>query len=696
MSPGLRIHVVATALLSLLAAAGRAQQAGWPTYGGDPGGRRYSAAKQITRANVARLQPAWTFSLSAQEVVPPHRSGSFEATPILFDGLLYVSTETDRVIALDPATGAQRWAWDADIDWDRRFGVTSRGVASWTDSASGAESCARRIFLGTLDGRLVALDAADGRPCADFGANGAVDLTQGVDYRAHDNYSVTSPPAVVGDVVVVGSSIEDNYRVDVELGDVRGFDARTGRLLWTWEPIPWAKQQKLRTGAANTWSAIAADPEHGLVFLPTSSPSPDYYGGLRPGDDRDADSIVALDARSGRKVWAFQIVHHDIWDYDLPSEPLLFYFRGGVPAVAVTTKMGMIFVLNRLTGEPLYPIHERPVPVSDVPGEHAWPTQPFQDVPTLSPLTLDTRQRLGTTQQDDAFCRALLGRLRYDGLYTPPSMRGTVLFPGNLGGVNWGSAALDPATGVLYANTNRLPFVIRLLQRRPARAYPLRLVFILPLAVFGCVCVALAWRSPRRRGLLLAAAALSLAAASVCFVLRRVQKPAPQTPWAEPNGVLANRMARSYGNDAGAPWIVLREPMLAPSGAPCNPAPWGTVSAVNLNTAQAAWEAPLGARTAGEHLGSINLGGPMVTAGGLVFTAASQEPLLRAFDAATGAELWAGKLPAPALATPMSYTLHGRQYVVIAAGGRHTLEAESPDAVVAFALPETLSPARSN
>ena len=444
----------------------------WPTYGGDAGGQRYSSSAQINRNNVNQLTTAWVFHTAAQQpgAFDPSRTGAFESTPIFFKRALYITSPFDQVFAINPGNGDKLWSFDPRIDWTgRNLGIiTSRGVASWSAARTQplASVCSDRIFIGTLDGRLIAIDASTGQPCRDFGNNGEVDLTQNVDYRKGDNYSVTSPPTVIGDVVVVGASIEDNLRVDVELGDVRGFDVRTGKLLWTWEPIPWAKHQKVRTGAGNTWSIMAADIEHGIIYLPTSSASPDYYGGLRIGDDRDADSIVALDATTGKKLWAFQTVHHNIWDYDIAAEPLLFTFRGKIPAVAVTTKMGLVFVFNRLTGEPLYPIHERPVPQTDVPGEVTSPTQPFPDLPSLSPLTMDTTRQLGATPEDDRACRQTLSGLRYDGIYTPPSLRGSLLFPSNVGGVNWGSAALDPATGILYANTNRIPFLVQL-QRRP-------------------------------------------------------------------------------------------------------------------------------------------------------------------------------------------------------------------------------------
>ncbi len=318
-------------LLGVGRLGGQAQAGvGWPAYGGDAGGQRYSAAGQITRVNVSGLHAVWTYHTHALDSGRPGtKSAAFEATPVLFEGTLYLTTPFDRVIALDAATGAERWSYDPRLParaLEEGQLITSRGVAVWQGPA-GAEAvpCRDRILLGTLTGMLLALDARTGEACREFGKDGRVDLKKGVAYVAGDGFAVTSAPTVVGDVVVVGSSISDNYKVDVAMGSVRGYDVRTGRQLWSWDPIPWAQRQTVRTGAANAWSTISADPELGLVYVPTGSASVDYYGGTRPGDGRDADSVVALEAKTGRRVWGFQTVHHDLWDYDVAAEPLLFY-----------------------------------------------------------------------------------------------------------------------------------------------------------------------------------------------------------------------------------------------------------------------------------------------------------------------------------------------------------------------------------
>jgi quinoprotein glucose dehydrogenase len=661
----------------------------WPTYGGNAGGQRFSAAKQIDRRNVAQLHPVWTYHTHALD---SHRTGSeassFETTPVLFHGSLYLTTPFDEIIALDPATGVARWRYQPLLkDVDERYLVTSRGVATWHGGDTG--DCAARIFAGTDDGQLVSVDAATGRPCEGFGEHGRIDLRAGLT-RNERQLHVTSAPTVLGDVVVVGSSIPDNTAVDVAKGTVRAYDARTGQQIWTWEPIPWGAQQKVPTGAGNVWSTIAADPALALLYLPTGSASPDYYGGMRPGDGRDADSIVALEAKTGRKVWAFQLVHHDLWDYDVPSEPLLFTWHGNVPAVAVTTKMGMVFVLDRRTGIPLFPVDERPVPKSDVEGEVASATQPFSSLPPLSPLTMPTDgPNLDRDKADADFCREQMAGLRYDGMYTPPSLKGSLVFPGAIGGVNWGSAAYDPGSGILYANTNRLPYFVQLIVRHPAFMEGVRqtLATEWALIVLNVVFVggAILWLRRRKRwgsGWVGALVMLVSVSGLVCG-----------TSWIRTQmlrSTVEYAMRSSFGDDhspqKGAPYQLYRHPIVDHNGLPCTPALWGTLVALNLQTGKMAWEQAHGTQVPDKQTGSLSLGGVIVTAGGLVFSAGTREPLLRAYDAATGTELWKGNLPVSAQATPMTYEVNGRQFVVIAAGGHGLWGTKTGDAVVAFGL----------
>ena len=601
----------------------------WTAYGG-PGGTRYSSLKQITRENVTRLKPVWTYHTAAlQPETELNQKAAFEATPILIDGTLYLTTPFNRVIALDPATGAEHWTYDPKVDRSHDFSeVSSRGVAAWSDTkASPGAPCQLRIFEGTIDARLIALDGRNGKPCTDFGAAGTVDLTRGVVYgpEFRGNYQVTSAPTDVGELVITGSSIGDNGAVDMPRGVVRAYDARSGALRWTWDPIPWAEKQQVRTGAANAWSTFAADPARDLVFIPTGSASPDYYGGTRPGDNKWANSVVALKASTGTLVWGFQVVHHDLWDYDVASQPALIEYHGQ-PAVAVTTKIGHLFVLDRLTGKPLHTVEERAVPKSDIRGEDASSSQPIPAWSAVVPQKLTAADAWGSTSDARQWCRLKIESLRNDGLFTPPSVRGSIAFPGNIGGVNWGGAAWDPVRNLLLANTNRVAAIMKLLPREDMQN-----------------------------------------------AMEHNQE--TETAW-----------GGEFARQRGTPYGMYREWLVSPGGQPCNAPPWGALVAFDLNTGTLRWESALGVMGAGWPAGSISLGGPMATASGLIFTAAALDPHLRAFDADTGKELWTVELPASAQSTPMTFEWQGKQYVVICAGGHGKMKSKMGDSVVAFAL----------
>ncbi len=624
----------------------------WPAYGRDSGGSRYSQLSQINRENVGNLKVAWTYRTGAEEVKGvAARNAAFESTPILIDGVLYLTTPYNRVIALDPATGMERWTFDPQVPLDRRYSeLTSRGVSTWPAANAGRsrQDAARRIFLATIDARLIALDAATGKTVPGFGENGEVDLSRDVRVVDRSNYQVTSPPAVIGDLVVVGSAIGDNRGVELERGVVRAYDAMTGKLRWSWDPIPtdrrdparrtWAGESAAKTGAANAWSIISADLERDLIFVPTSSPSPDFYGGERKGDNRYANSVVAIRASTGKVVWHFQVVHHDLWDYDVASQPMLIDLkRQGrqIPAVAVGTKMGLLFVLDRRNGKPVFPVEERPVPQTDVPGEQTSATQPFPKLPRpLVPHQLKAEDAWGLTDKDRDYCRDKIASLRNEGIYTPPSLKGTLAIPGNVGGMNWSGMSFDPVRNLLFVNTNNLPFEVKLIPRDE-------------------------YNRMRETG-------------------------------------AANRVKGEFGRQTGTPYAMYREPLMSPTGTPCIPPPWGRLSAVDLVTGDVRWESPLGripqlglfgARAA--EWGAINLGGSVATAGGLVFIAASMDDKLRAFDVETGKVVWEGALPASAQAAPMTYSAGGKQFVVICAGGHGKLGTKRGDHVVAFSLVES-------
>jgi quinoprotein glucose dehydrogenase len=635
--------VLAVAMGSLAVAAQDrgAPLADWPYYGGDAGGSRYSPLAEINRSNVAALRVAWEYHTGdVSDGSGGRRKSAFEATPIVVDGTMYLSTPFNRVIALDPRTGAEKWSFDPGIDVRGPYseGLISRGVTPWIDrERSGEAPCARRIFLATIDARLFALDAATGKLCADFGTAGQIDLTRGVaNIKRRGEYQETSPPAVAGDLVIVGSSVADNDRVDSPSGVVRAFDARTGGLRWSWNPLA---PEVAPTGAGNAWAMLSVDAERELVFVPTGSPSPDYHGGRRPGDNRWANSVVALSARTGELVWGFQLVHHDLWDYDTASQPVLATLRrdGAERDVVIAgNKTGHLFVLDRQSGTPVFGVEERPVPNSDAEGELASPTQPFPLLPPpLVPQRLSADDAWGLRQEDRDACRALMQPLRAEGLFTPPSVRGTIAFPGNLGGMNWSSGAFDAQRQTFVTNVNILAMEVHLIPRA---------------------------------------------------LYEPIEKSAKR-------GEFRAEVSPQHGTPYGMSRRVLQSPLSA-VGAPCNPPPWGALVAVDLGAGRIRWQVPLGTTSdlfpeLPAIRGTPNLGGPIITAGGLVFIASALDNFLRAFDIDSGAELWKGRLPAGGQAMPMTYRLRegGKQYVVIAAGGHGKQPTTLGDALVAFALP---------
>lgn len=658
----MRLPVVWIALLGLAVALtgcskrGFTPEAGapsvdWSNYGNSPGNSRYSPLTEINQKNVQNLKVAWTYHTG--DILDGSKSWhqyrmltAFEDTPLETDGTLYVVTPLNRIIALDAETGREKWTYDPKIDRTGAYGnyFTCRGLARWVDQNSKeGDACHQTIFEATLDGRLIAVDGATGRSCAAFGNDGQVSLATGIKMEVKGEYYFTSPPVVVNGVVIVGSAINDNVRVTMPSGVVRGYNARTGKLLWAWDPIPrnpsdpardtWLNGAD-RTGAANAWGPISADPTRDLVFLPTTSPSPDFYGGERKGDDRNADSLVALQASTGKLVWAFQAVHHDLWDYDLPTGPsLIDVNRDGhrVAALAQPSKMGYLFILDRDTGRPVLPIEEKPVPQDGVPREWLSPTQPTPvATPPLVPNRLTPKDAWGLTPWDRGKCRDIIAGLRRDGIFTPPSFKGSLEYPGIFGGTNWGGASFDPSRGLIILSQTNVPTIVQMFPRNQANVQ--------------------AWY---RAGF----------------------------DWAPMDGT---------------PYVMRYKALLSPIGMPCNPPPWGTIAAVDANTGKIRWQVPLG--TMRElapvplpfHWGTPTVAGPLTTASGLTFIGSSLDHTFRAFDTDTGKELWEARLPASGVATPMTYRAHkgGRQYVVICAGG-HAKSGGTKlgDSVMAFALP---------
>ena len=615
------------ACLLFLSSAVSAQE--WRFYGGDAGGTRFSALQQINRGNVVKLKRAWTYHMGEADRggngTDRHSVAPFESTPLVIDGVLYFSTPSNRVIALDAESGKEIWKFDpqAGQAGPRRF-FQHRGVSYWQDK----DGDDRRILFGTFEGRLIALHATTGKLCSDFGKQGTVDLRVGVaDAFPGAEYSVTSPPAIFQDLVITGAAVPE-YPSKGPSGVVRAFDVRSGKLVWTFHTITqpgeeghntWQEDAWQNRTGANVWSIMSVDVERGMIFLPVGSASYDFYGADRKGRDLFANSLVALDAATGKLRWYFQMVHHDIWDYDMPAQPVLITVkRDGreTPAVAQVTKMGFVFVLDRLTGKPLFPVEERRVPESDVPGEAAWPTQPFPLKPP--PLVRQTFTEADITEvakESHHYCAQLARSLQTRGMYTPYGLELTLVMPGTLGGGNWSGASFDKNSGYLFVNTNE----------------------------FGAIGALL----PQADG----------------------------APEKYRRGSKDGEYARFWDQNQ---W-------------PCQKPPWGTLSAVDVNTGEITWKVPLGSVNGlHEKTGTPNLGGSIVTASGLVFIGAASDGRFRAFDAKNGEELWAAELEASAHATPITYLgkKSGKQFVVIAAGGGGFFQGRVSDTLAAFILPD--------
>lgn len=592
----------------------------WQVYGGDAGQTRYSALDQINRSNVEHLEVAWT--IETGDVGP-----TIECNPIVVGRVMYLTSPLLKVIALDAATGEEHWRFDPFESYDgpRYWREVSRGLTYWSDGNE------ERIFLGA--GPLLhAIDARTGKPISTFGSDGTIDLREGLGRPLDDTTMIiTSPGAIYKDRIIVGANVSE--APGAAPGHIRAFDVRTGNLAWTFHTIPrpgeyghdtWEGDSWQIAGGANAWAGFSVDTERGIVFAPTGSPTYDFYGGNRKGANLFGNTLLALDTATGERIWHFQAVHHDIWDYDLPAPPnLLRVAHDGRSrdAVAQVTKTGFVFLFDRETGEPLFPIEERPVPQSDVPGEAAWPTQPF---PTRPPPF--ARQGIGSDDLTDRspaaadYARERFERHRADGFFTPGSAEGTLMLPGFLGGAGWGGAAVDPSAGLLYVSASNFPSILNLKE---------------------------------------------------------------ETDVVEGNPAFTA---------SGDPHFVDED------GYPAIKPPWGTLTAIDLNVGEIVWQVPLGtypklAEAGHPPTGTLNLGGAIVTAGGLVFVGSTMDRMFRAFDSATGDVLWETELPTGGMALPATYEIDGKQYVVIAAGGgvgmRGARPVETPpgDSYVAFALP---------
>jgi quinoprotein glucose dehydrogenase len=638
-----RIAVVIIAGLFCLS-ADRAP-VGWSVWGGDQGGTHYSTLADINTSNVSRLRQAWTWKTGEAELKEyGTRPGMFENTPLMVDNVMYVTTPYNRVVALDPETGAEMWSYDPKSYVDGQppngTGYVHRGIAAWRDRGGNARpdgraSSQERIFLNTRY-RLISIDAKTGKPVLSFGDNGVVDLGQGLVWPINKmHYTETSPPVVYKDLVIVGNGVGDrlSYKNDPP-GDVRAFDARTGKRVWSFHTVPqagelgndtWGGDSWKFTGHTNVWAPFTLDEKRGLVYLPVSTPSNDFYGGNRPGNGLFGESLVCLDASTGERKWHFQIVHHGLWDYDLATAPTLVTINlegKKIDAVVQLTKHGFAFVFDRVTGRPIWPIEERPVPASDVPGEHASPTQPFPTKPpAYSPQGVSLDDAFDLTPELKAEAQAEMKKYRLGPLFTPPSLQGTLGRPGVIGGANWGGAAFDPDTAMLYIKTSNSPAIFRVKKTDRSAANP-----------------------------------------------------------------RASEVDAEWSGDLGAQATFHgRLPLTKP--------PYGEVTAIDLNHGAIAWRQPFGdwpelrenAVLKGVALPPVlGIGGPqggIVTKGGLFFVG-GEDTSLHAIDKANGKDVWQGPLGGRSYGTPMTYrTRNGHQFVVIAAG-------QGADAhLVGFSLP---------
>ncbi len=611
----------------------------WPSYGGDRYGRRYSALSDITPANARKLKVAWVFHTGDRKLPTDPGETTYEVTPIKIGNTLYLCTPHNHVIALDPATGKQKWAFDPKIAIKQTSEhLTCRGVSYHTDPTADASTpCKNRLIVPTMDARLFALDAMTGKTCPDFGTNGQISLLEHMPNPTPGFYMVTSPPMVVGDLAILGAAINDNASANNPSGVVRAFDVHSGKLVWAWDPgaadpnaIP-TGNQTYSAGAPNMWSIASADEALGLVYIPLGNKSPDQFGGARtPQVERFSSAVVALEIATGKLRWVFQTVHHDLWDRDVPAQPTLVDLNsssGVVPALIQPTKQGDLYVLDRRTGKPIFPVREMKVSGTTVPGDFIAQTQPVSSL-TYMPPQLREADMWGATPFDQLWCRIRYRSMYYAGPYTPPSFEGTLVYPGNTGVFNWGGVAVDPVRQVLIGSPMWLPFVVKTYKRDDA-----------------------------------------------------------QTRYVT-TGLGA------FGENFGGPYAVAQTPFMSPIGVPCPAPPWGSLVGTDLATGKTAWRVRNGTVRDSFpvvplplNLGVPSLGGPLVTAGGVFFYSGTLDNYLRAYDVTTGEKLWQGRLPAGGQATPMTYRAgDGRQMVVVAAGGHGSFGTKLGDAIVAFAL----------
>lgn len=630
----------------------------WQYYGRTADGSRYSPLAQITPDNVKRLAVAWQFNTGDLPQPGENAHGhefNFEATPIKIDDTTYFCTPHRDVVALDAVTGRLRWRYHPNNDTKSNVYLACRGVA-YARTGDVNALCGQRIISTTADARMFALDARSGALCPGFGNGGLVDLRQGMGDVPPGFHFISSQPMVIRGKIILSGWVYDNQTEGEPSGVIRAFDATTGQLAWAWDmgradPTSPLKPGEVYTrGTPNGWGAYTADDRLGLIYVPMGNATPDYWGAhRRPFDERYSSAIVALDIDSGKERWHFQTVHHDVWDFDLPIAGSLVDLPGGIPALVQTTKRGEIFLLDRRDGHPLAQVSEKPAPQGALPGDHLSPTQPYSTgMPSLAPRDLTEADMWGATPVDQMLCRIQFRANRYDGQFTPPSTQGSIAYPAFDGVMDWQGGTIDPARHLFIANTSYIPFLTKATPHDEA----IRKGLIKPWA---------GWQSGQ--------------------------------PYSQPPE-FAN------GPQYGTPYEVTVKPWLNALGAPCIRPPWGKMVAIDLATRKIVWQRPLGTtRDMGlfkTHInlplptGIFNIGGNVVTAGGLIFVGAYADDYIRALDEKTGKVVWQARLPAGGQATPSVYQgRDGREYVVIAAGGHGGLGTRNGDAVIAYALPRS-------
>jgi quinoprotein glucose dehydrogenase len=611
------------------------QNQSWYTFNGDLRAQKYSTAAEIAPQNVGRLRVAWqvhTGDMSNGEgAIPP---SVWSATPLFVNNTVYVGTPFYRIFALDPASGRVKWIFNphAELKALTQPDMKTRGVAYWqARNPVPGQPCQKIVYIGTMAARLYAVDADTGKRCASFGDNGVIDIDRWNTTNAKWPLSILQPPTVYKNLLFIGWAGKDWYYSEAPPGDVFAVDARTGALKWTFDALP--PPARKTTGTADVWASMSVDPKTGILYLPMSSPSPNFYGGNRKEPLPLVTAIAALDAETGKLLWSRQLVHHDLWDYDVNSAPVLIDINKGgktIPALVQSTKQGIFFVLNRMTGEPIYPIEEKPVPQSHVPGEQSAPTQPYASLP--KPALAAGWPGISTIANIAGFgsCSREFHKLRYDGPFTPPSLRGSIVYPPTTGGVEWGGGAVDPTTGTYVVNNSYVAEIYKLLTRKEYDA-----------------------------------------------------KTKNGTNLGNP---------QDYYPMAGSPYGFYMVNFVNWLGMPCWKPPYGSLAAYDLKTGRQIWKEPFGiVQKWGFYMprswGSVTIGAPLVTRSGLVFIGASMDSRVRAIDLKSGKILWKHDVEAPAVSLPASYIYKGRQYVVFTAGGNTLLTPKVGDQVIAFALP---------